>query len=77
MHPSVRCHHAKCRGYLAVVTLRRGALEVLARSCTRCGCTVGLEDQDQLVYAGGGCPVYGDGRAHTRRRNRRIKALEG
>ena len=77
MHPTVRCDHNGCRGYLAVVTLRRAQGEVLARSCTRCRCSVALEDQDQLLYAGGGCPLYGDGRAHTKRRGRRVRALEG
>ena len=74
MHPTVRCDHNGCRGYLAVVTLRTGpGHEFLARSCTRCRCTIALEDQDELLYAGGGCPLYGDGRARTHRRGRRME----
>lgn len=78
MHPAVRCDHNGCRGYLAIITLRPGApgAENLARSCTRCRCTVALEDQDELLYAGGGCPLYGDGSTRWRR-GCRIKALEG
>jgi len=53
-----------------------GGHEYLARSCTRCGCTVALKDRDELLYAGGGCPLYGNGTS-LYRHGRRIRAAEG
>ena len=79
-HPAVRCNHGKCRGDLVLVTVRSGAEngghEYPARSCTRCGCTVALVDQDELLYAGGGGPLFGNG-SSLFRHGRRIKMAEG
>lgn len=53
-----------------------GGHEYRARACTRCGCTVALEDRDELLYAGGECPIYGNG-SSLFRHGRRVRSLEG